>query len=130
MVAFGVESEETKELLRFVLETNGRLQDKNLVNNPFVGRIKILVPNTYVLDMTPIYPRLYLFGLITLFATIIFSRAWVWYIPSIVILSVGLLWSRYFFYLFFVLGSRKAGHKKKIKLLTGQETIRRFLDNK
>jgi len=128
MVIFAFETEESVELLRFIYETNVRLEEKNLVKNPFEGKIHTLIPNTYIVRMEPVYPKFYLFGLLAFMVTVFFARSWVWYIPSLAILSTYFLWSRYFYYIFIILGSRKAGHKNRLKLITGQETLSRLIN--
>jgi len=128
MVIFSFKTHESVQLLRFIYDTNVRLQDKSLLTNPFNGKIHTIVPNTYIVNIEPVYPKFYQFGFVLLIPTLFFSRAWYWYIPSIAIICTYFLWSKYFYYIFLILGSRKAGHKNKFKLLTGRETVLRLLD--
>lgn len=128
MVIFAFETKETKELLRFVFDTNSRLSEENLVNNPFIGKIHLMPPDTYLVQMEPVYPKFYQFGLIGLLISLAFTRGWsLWLLPSLFLLSTGFLWTRYFYIIFIRLGSKKAGHNNKLRLVTGRETLNRLI---
>lgn len=124
----------TMPLLKFVCDTNARLSKHNIVKNPFEGHI-YLIPKkngdnslTYAVDMEPVYPKVWIFGLIMLaFAVAITGQINSWAIFPLMIFSAGVLWTRYFYILMLTLGLRKAGHKDKIKIITSMEIIRKLL---
>lgn len=137
MVVFAFETKETVELLKFVFETNVRLEEKGIVKNPFYGRIT-LVPltaknkiYTYVVNLEPVYPKIYVIGSVLTLMTFLLAGArwtpWLW--PGIILMSTIFLWSKYFYFIFIILGLKKSGHTNKLKLITDKETIIRLIDS-
>lgn len=130
MASFGVEIEEKKEVIDFVIATNKRLQDGRILNNPFHGRI-LNLGDALAVSMRPIYFNIPLVA--AFFIGIPCSVFWgfrpFWMIPVAFFLCASLLWSRFFFFAFMFLGLRKAGYKGKYKLLSNPETIRRLIYN-
>ena len=130
---FAFETKPTMALLRFVRDTNNRLSKHNIVKNPFEGRI-YLIPKvrgeehlTYVVDMEPVYPKVWIFGLIMLaFAVALTGQINSWAIFPLLIFSAGVFWTRYFYILMLTLGVRKAGHKDKLKIITSMEIMRKL----
>ncbi len=135
MTIFAIETDASVELLNFMAETTERIKGHNIATNPFTGMVK-QIPNTkpgdtlaYVIQIEPIYPRFYLFGGVYIILGFLLNRGWTpWLLPGFGILSLGFLWTKYFYYIFLTMGLRKAGHKSKVKLITSQDTIMRFLD--
>jgi len=131
MASFGSEIEDCKTIDVFVNETNERLKEQNLVNNPFIDSKAIHLTNTIAIHLKPVYPNYPLIAFFFIFFPILYFKgiSWSsWYIPSIVFLGLSCLWSNRFLYFIMKLGLRKKGYKGKIKLLNNNETIRRLIN--
>lgn len=135
MAIFGVETDRAAIVRKYMRESNERLQKKSMISNPFYGRI-VRVPSSdqvkdyYVVDMDPVYPKIYLIGIFTMIVALFFTgfRLTYWLVPSFVFFSCGIFWSKYFYYVMLKLGLKKAGYNKKLKLITSNATISRLID--
>lgn len=135
MVIFGIELSRTKEAIKFMKETNDRLQSTNPVTNPFYGSIKRIPlkkkdKDHYVLVMDPVYPKLYYMGYFLLPGAFIFAglRLSVAYLPGLFLTLTRFCWSRFFMYLFLALGLKKAGYKGKVKLIKDSTSLRTLIN--
>jgi hypothetical protein len=129
MASFGVEIQESPELLDFVIQTNKKLNSEHIVKNPFNGRLQVY-QDMLVVNMDPIYlnitPYIALFLGVGIF--FIFGVSWLLLIP-LAFLFLGFFWSQYFLYIMLFLGLKKYGYKNRCKLLASQETIKRLIFN-
>lgn len=124
MAILGIVVENSKESYNFFSETRERLQDTNLVRNPFKGEIKKR-GDMFVVSICPIYINFtpVVWGLAVVGA-LVFGIHW-WHIALAGIGCLGIFWTKYFFYIFLKMGLRKNGYKGKIKLLGKKEIIER-----
>lgn len=123
MAIFAIETEESENLINYISETNKRLAGSDMVYNPFDGHIYNIEKNLFLIKMDPVYPRFYYVGFMFLIIMIFFWGINWWLILPIFILSTGILWSRYFYYLLFKIGCKKHGHKNKIKFFGYNNTL-------
>jgi len=105
------------------------------VKKPYNCGISKIGKGDYAVDITPVYPRVYWGGLFFVApALIFFSNPFssFWSILLLVfggfIFSLGFLWSKYFYFIMFFFGLKKAGYNGKIKLLSSGMALRRFYD--
>lgn len=133
MATLGIETETNIGVNVFMQQSNERLQNDNIVKNPFNGRIKKIYSNkgkdSYVIIMNPIYPRIYLIGLFLMVVPLFFTGFYVswWLLPGAIIFSLGIFWSKIFVLLGLFIGLRKHGYKGKVKYLSNNEIIRRMV---
>ncbi len=133
MVIFGVETEKDGLAEKFMLQSHSNLQKKDIVVNPFAGKIiKLKHPshnNTYVVVMDPVYPRVYILGLLMLAAAFVIRGFQItpWMIPGTIISIPILLYSKHFYYLMLVKGIRKFGYRGKISVLSNNDTLDRLI---
>ncbi len=129
MAVFGIEIERSKEAFKFITETNKRLQlEGDIGRNPFYGRAYILMNKSGVygiFKMEPVYIKAYLGGLFLLIPALIFSKfTWTWwYIPGLALLSLGIFWSKYFYWAIATLGLKKSGYIGKKRLIKTSELL-------
>jgi hypothetical protein len=79
-----------------------------------------------VLDIKPIYPPIFWFVAVPLIVGMVFGWLVV-VIIGLLILSTGLLWTKYFFYLMIILGLRKEGYKGKVVLVNEATLVRELM---
>lgn len=128
MAVFGVRLSDSEELDRFINRTRENLIGDNLVRNPFVGDIK-KVNGVYIFNMKPIYPNFTMFGWVTLAITYFFKGFTWWFLPSIILISLGVFWTPHFFYFFFKQGLKHDKIFVKTKMLIGNELIKEVFFN-
>lgn len=119
MAVFCVLLEKRKEVKDFFFFVKDKLSSNNLINNPFLGNIRLFDKKeeyVLILSMKPLYPNFSFFGWLILFAMILFfnSFSYLMIIPFILGL-LGFFWSSTFFYIMACLGLRKKGYCGKIK---------------
>lgn len=111
---------------KFVEETNARLKDYNFVRSPFTGKIVQALYGgnpIYIVNMEPIYPN-YTFYIWLIGAGLLWWRGLFWlHIPIVLLGSLGLFWSKYFFYFMLDKGSKKHGRESKLKLLSNKKVM-------
>lgn len=134
MVVFGVRLFQDDNIIpaaKFMIQTNERLQSNNIVLNPFRGGIKDYEPKEkdgkvivdYAVFMKPVYPCFPLFFLLLAIGIyVITSTNWVFWF-FLALSSLGILWTRYFFYVMLRLGLRKANYYGKVKLLSAAQVM-------
>lgn len=114
-------------------ESNKRLQIKNLIKNPFIGKI-ILVPYTrgrhYLVDMQPVYPEFYKWGILLFIISFVISGYSIslWLLPGIVVYSIGFFWSKYFIYLMLRVGLHRHGYKGPIRMVKREDILRHIIN--
>lgn len=128
MSNFFIKIEENETSNRFIEETNARLQDHDLVKNPFYGGLKkvTLNDNTYLnVSITPIWPvtPFRIMGLLFTVGAALFRGLSLWLLPGLIMLSITFLWSELFIYLMLRAGFRKNGYTKSINKVRSKELI-------
>lgn len=137
MVTFAVEVEDNNIVYEFMRDTHKRLQRKDLVKNPFIGRVVFLPRRLdytkiiYLIEMESVYPKIYIFGFLILASFLIifgFNKPLL-LIIAIIFISPGLLHTKIFNYLIMSKGLRKAGYKGKIKLLSNGILLQELINS-
>jgi hypothetical protein len=97
----------SKDIHKFVRDTNARLSSDNVVSNPFRGEIKRVGKDLFVVSMSPIYADFSWMGFLFGIPMIIFLGFSLWLIiPSIILLS-HILFMKEFYYLMLKWGAKK-----------------------
>ena len=92
----------------------GSIKFINTLNSRFI----------YCCYIEPIIPRVYLLGLILGFITFLFARGFTWwYMPSILILSTYILWTKYFYYFLLKKGLKKKGFNGGVSFLSKHDGL-------
>lgn len=108
----------------FMKDTKEKLKDYDIVKNPFKGGIVEFVDkNIYVIEMTPVYYNFSVFGYVYILIIYVFIGLSLWAIPGIILVIMGLFWSKYFFFFMLKIGLKKYGYKGKIKLLKNKDLL-------
>ena len=130
---FAFETEISIEILKFVHDTNKRLESLSIMHNPFRGRI-YMIPHTgnidrisYVVDIEPIYPRFYLLATLPIIPMLAFWGITPWIILPLIFFCTGVTYTRVFFMFFLYLGLKKAKHNPPLRYFGHIEAIRRLL---
>lgn len=112
---------------RFAEDTDARLKGESFIKNPFNGGAK-LIENTVIVDITPIFPSVWIVGAAVLGAELFFIGLywWVFIFPAFVAVYTFLR-SRYFLFWGFRKGLRKAGYAGETRLLDNQDVLRVIL---
>lgn len=133
MACFGVRlSKINKEAKKFIKETNKRLNEEHILNNPFRNSGILLLDNVLCCVFNPIYLNFPKIALFFLFPIIFYFKGFVlsfWYLPPLIMLVATLFWSKYFYFLFLILGLKKEGYDGKIKLIKKDDLIEEFFIN-
>jgi len=133
MTIFSFETTNTPELHKFIADFKERIAGGNIVKNPFTGCVREIYKDkntvSYVLKIEPVYPKVYLMGYVLIAGAVMFGRGLtLWILPGIFLLSYGLLWSKFFYFIFLKLGLSKAGHRNKLKFVTNRETLEKIIN--
>lgn len=122
MTIFGIEVENNPEAKSFFLKTKDRLQEANLVTNPFKGDIR-KKSNLYIVYIEPVYVHFtpIIWG-ICIGSFIIFGYRWV-QIPLALIGCLYIFWTRYFFYYFMKKGLKKEGYNGTTKMINIKDIV-------
>lgn len=113
-----------------MMETHQRLQSKSIVKNPFFGSIKKgkgVFVDYYIVDIEPVYPRVYLFGWFPLIIAFFFARFFMIFV-AIFFFSTIVLWSKFFMFTFLKKGLRKHGFLGTTKLVLSPKIEKRIID--
>jgi hypothetical protein len=127
MTIFGIKTELSPEVDKFMLETHYRLQSSDMQKNPYYGGVSKVAECTHLIDMTPIYPPFYLSGWLVLMLCLVWFKVWV-LIVGLVLLSFGLVWSKYFLFFMLRLGLRKHGYKGPVRLICNKLLLNRMVN--
>ena len=126
MAVFGVLVDPGLEVLDFVAKTNHRLEDSNLVKNPFKGGIKTVLHDgrlLCVVSMRPVYFNFTVFGwLLAASVFFIWGVSW-WILPGVILGSLGIFWHKSFFLFMMKKGMRKAGYTGQFKEINANTII-------
>jgi len=127
MVLFGLETNKEEKLTKFVRDTNERINDNNMVKNPFTGKVttKNLPDNRmlHIVEISPIYMNFTIFGWLLCFI-FFFLRGFTWWLaPGIVLGCLGIFWTAPFFRMMYKKGMRKAGYLNDVKSIKHKEII-------
>lgn len=120
---FALELEINEQVKKYIKEVNQKLDDNDVVKNPYYGRA-FIVPNSpyLVVDLKPVTPRFYLLGFPSLLVGIFFW--WPWIIgASLFVISLGFFWTNTFQSFFFRIGIKKNGYSKNIKAIRLEKVI-------
>jgi len=124
MVIFGIELEnEDLKFNEFVNETNLRLDNNNVVSNPFVGKILQLKGNLFIVKMQPLYPNFTYFIWMVVVAVYFYKGLHWIHIPGMLLGSLCFFWSKYFFNLMLQMGAKKHGCKAKISMINNKKIM-------
>lgn len=127
MAVFSIQLD-NNEMIDYLRDCNYRLQNNNLLENPFRAKICDIKDNTYIIRMLPVYPPAYILGFVSLIPMLLFfGFKWFLIFPLIITLS-GVFWSKWFFYFMLRIGLRKKGYNGKIRLLGNNEMMERVLE--
>lgn len=125
MVIFGFKTNENSpKVIKFIEDTNTRLEEGNLATNPFIGGIRSNKTNDiHIIKINPIYPNFTIFVWpLTIIITFIWGFGW-WSIICALIILLGFFWSRRFFSYMLQKGLKVNGYKGPITILTPKELI-------
>ena len=126
MAVFGIKLFYDEISLKYLEETNERLQDNNFIKNPFKGGVHIGAKHT-IIDMTPIYPNISWLAIFIIAPIFIFGWSYWWLLLTIPFFLVAFLYSKYGMFCGCYLGLKKHGYKHKITLLNDSDLIRGLL---
>lgn len=117
MATFGVKVKDCKEARQFFKETNERLQNKDMMINPFYGGVKKL-RHYYLIQMKPVYPNFTLIVWFIFFCTVmVFGYKLYVHIPMVVVGLLGIFWTRHFFFFMMKKGLKKAGYNDYVLMV-------------
>jgi H+/Cl- antiporter ClcA len=115
MAVFGFKVEPKNTILEeFVEQTKIRMQDTNLVKNPFSANIRI-VGDKLVVSMQPIYPNFSLFGWVYILGIYLVWGLTFWLIPGIILGLLGIFWNKWFYVIMLKIALRRKKYKGKLK---------------
>lgn len=126
MSVLGVRTEKSGIVDRYMTETHDRLQNPNLISNPFNGGVKKIEEGLYVIVSDPVYFPFYWIGLGIFVLTFLFTGLSWFTFPGAVLFSLGFFWSKYFIFVGVFVGLRKYKYEGKIKMVSNADIIRRM----
>lgn len=136
MALFGLITEEDNKAKEFATETKERLENNNLIKNPFKSSIRqfIISENDklkilFVVYIEPVYFNFSVFGYLLAFGVFVIWGLTPWLIPGIALGLLGFFWGADFYYLMFRVGLRKKGYKGHIKRIRYKGIIEKVLLN-
>lgn len=126
MVCFGLIASNDIIAKNYFDDVKERLKQGHIIKNPFDGCLKIFNNKEKLfiaIDISPVYPPVYWFGLIWI-AIIIFVWGFSWWaLPGVLLFGIIFFYSRLFFIILIIMGLKKVGYKGKVKLLSDDKTI-------
>jgi len=128
MPVFGVEAKECKEVINFVIETNKRLKEENLVKSPFNGMV-VNKGDFLAVLIEPIYINLpfYISLIGATFSIILNIRSILYFAILSIFILLNIFWTSYFYYFLFTKGLKKNGYKGKLKYIGAKELAKRLI---
>ena len=132
MAIFGIETEHSENAMKFYQSTCERLENKNMIKNPFSGSLRHFVCSgskmVIVAEMTPVYPNVSIMGWFSLVLILIFLQRFSFWllIPGLIGCS-HFFWSPFFFSFMYKQGLRKQGYSGSVKRLKSEEIVQRFI---
>lgn len=125
MATFAIDLTENDESTKFFVDTQQRLETNNFVKNPFRGGVRKITGSMYLVYLEPVYFNFTPF-IWVIVGALLFYKGWTWWlIIPMVLGSLGIFWSKYFFYYMLKLGLKKAGYKDKVKLVSLSDFIKK-----
>lgn len=122
---------------KYLEDTDARLHDSNIVENPFVGYCKKLFKEgegvIYAISMTPVYPPFWWGGIFTGIIMVLWKRVWWswWYLPSCIMLLTYIMWTDLFPLWGVTKGLRKvAKYRGKVVKMQDKDVWNRIIDEK
>lgn len=130
MALFAVKTDRSDAVADWFNETTSRARESNMLKNPFNIRVKRIFRRTYwvlVLEVSPVYPNLSIFGWMTAVG-IVMLWGWTWWLlPAVFIGCLGVFWTSEFYFLVTKMGLRKAGYKGPVKRLRFADVIKEVI---
>lgn len=131
MAVFGISLDRHYSAMKFMLATEQRLQSTNVMRNPFTGGVLYAGEgpgerDVYGVVMEPLYPKVWLIGLVWIAASILLGGSWGWYVPGLIMLGLGFFWSVAFMYIGLRIGIKRSGYAGRVRLVTKGELVRRL----
>jgi len=120
MVFFGVKVEENKESLTFFKDSIKRSKEEDFFKNPYEGGIKRFSKGFYIVNLKPVYPKIYIGGFYLLAISFMLTQKILSYyhLFGVGVLSTYFLFSNTFFKTMVRMGLRKAGYKEKVSFIS------------
>jgi hypothetical protein len=137
MATFGIIIENTPVVERYMADVKDRLEDSNMLRNPFKGYcLSFDIKNAgqngllrgYATKVQPLYPNFTPYGFLASLGIYIVWGMNIWIIPGIFIGILGVFWSKYFYYYIYKLGLKKVGYTGYMKLLSAEEVMDRWCE--
>ena len=129
MVVFGIKTEPNDlKLAGYMFETKIRFREKNLVKNPFKADFKKIKDGFYLFNISPIYPPYHRIGWFILIAILILTGFSWWLSLPILFISIEFFWSRYFYFIMFLIGLRIYGYKGRARLILDRTILNEVVE--
>jgi hypothetical protein len=130
MSFFIIEIDNNKGAENYFKQVEERLEDNNMLRNPFNGKIKIIdkvvkdkLSQLVFIDITPVYPNVTPYSWVAVLGIyIIWGFSW-FMLPLIIFGLLGFFWSYLFFYIITYFGLRKNGYNGKVKLCRSKKVL-------
>ena len=133
MALIFVELEQEKEALNFLNRFKANTSEINMVSNPFTSHSKIKEFKDklmFAVDITPVYPPAYLFGLIPFGFGLFFGINWLMIAGITLFWVIGFFWTDIFYKIMLLIGLRKNGYKSKVRFISVKAGLRCFIWDK
>jgi len=128
MVLYVLETDGGRVVRDFFKEVEVRFAGGDLISNPFSNSVvKPINSKVWLVSFKPVYPPVYLFGVIWSVLSIVFGFGLWWLIPAVILFAQGFFFLSPFYVLFTILGLRKKGYKGRVVWLDKKEVIKRYL---
>jgi len=132
MAILATKLKDSKEVVEFFLKTKDRIQEGNIVKNPFYGdvhRTKLKDLSLYIVKIEPIYFPFPVLLLVPAFVIFVLW-GWSWFVIIPLFMScLSFFWTSFFFKLMLKKGLQKAGVKQKIIFLEHTDIINEVVFN-
>ena len=133
MALFGAITLNEDSAASYVTKTNEKFSDYNIVKNPFKGSIitkdigdgELL----HVVNISPLYFAYPIFGWLAVFIVFFMGGfRWNWLmLPGIILGSLCIFWTKYFYMLIYKIGIKKNGYKGKLRFIRNTKVIELLL---
>ncbi len=134
MVVFGLITEDNQIIQDFINDTNKRLDNNNLVKNPFVGKVYGFKINEtqllHIVIINPIYFNVTYFGWLYVIGVYFILGLTYWLIPGFILGSMGIFWALCFYRYIYKKGLVKAGYLGYIEHMQKDGIIENIMMNK
>lgn len=134
MTVFGVHIKDINQDVKDYFINMKKALDTDFFGMPiFEAEIKhIKEISSYILAISPRFPNIAIIGFIYIVGALMFSNfTYNWgYLPGLIFIMLGLLWSKYFYIFFVYKGFKKKFKNNEIKLLNNSNLIERLCYSK